>query len=113
MDIKELKAQLNQAVKKGYIFPHQLTSAIKKFKKDGDLAILETIEKSKANMAKAQGLKKTKWYDLDEIDALRMLVKQNYTIIEDQKAIKGWITFLGIVTLLSLIGSIIIVSETL
>ncbi len=100
--------QLKQAVKKGYILPYQADVARKKFKKDGDLSILETIEVNKTGKLRTKELIGTKWHDLTEADALRTLVRQNSTIIQDQQSIKGWVTFLGIVTLIGVAASLIL-----
>ncbi len=41
---EDLNKQLKQAVRNGYIMPYQGDAARKKFKKAGDVSILETIE---------------------------------------------------------------------
>ena len=70
---EDLNKQLNQALRNGYIMPYQGDAARKKFKKDGDVSILETIEVNK----RAKELSSTKWHDLSDADALRTLVRQN------------------------------------
>ena len=51
---------------------------------------------------------KIEWSELSELDALRTIVRQNKVIIEDQRSIKGWVTFMGIMLLLSIIGAFIL-----
>lgn len=102
---QELNSKLKDAVKKGFLYPEQATDARKKFKRSGDIEILKTIEIQKEAKVKAQKIKTTKWHDLSETEAMQTLVWQNKTIISQQKEIKGWVTFLGIVTLVGLIGA--------
>ena len=117
MELKELTKELQQAINNGDLHDSKRIEAINRFKDTGDLEILKTIEKNrdakaraeKINDAKARAekIKETEWQDLTELDALRLLVSQNNTIISDQKSIKGWLTFLGILAIINILGSII------
>jgi len=108
---QELTKKLKEAVKKGYILPAQANDALKKFKNNGDLQILKSIEIQKDVTNKARKIIETKWHDLSDIEALQTIVRQNNTIINQQKDIKGWVTFLGIVTLIGLIGAVLAVNQ--
>ena len=88
------------------IYPGQADQARKKFKRSGDTEILNTIEIRKEAKTKAQNLMRIKWYDLSDTEALQTIVRQNNVMISQQNGIKGWVTFLGIVTLLGVIGAV-------
>ena len=117
MELKELKKELKQAINNGDLHYSKRIEAIKRFKDTGDLEILKTIEKNKDAKARAEKnkdakaraekIKETEWQDLTELDALRLLVSQNNTIISDQKSIKGWLTFFGILAIINILVSII------
>lgn len=107
MELKELKKELKQAINNGDLHYSKRIEAINRFKDTGDLEILKTIEKNKDAKARAKKIRETEWQDLTELDAMRLLVKQNKTIISDQKSIKGWLTFIGIVAIINILGLII------
>ena len=105
---QEFNNKLNEAVNQGYINSGQANQARLKFKRSGDTEILNTIEIQKEAKTKAQNLMRIKWYDLSDTEALQTIVKQNNAMISQQKEIKGWVTFLGLVTLVGLIGAVIL-----
>ena len=110
---QELKKLLKEAMRNGYITPNQIDNALKIFKESGDTSILETIEEVKTARQKEKKIRTIKWYQLSEAEALRILVNQNSTIINDQKTIKGWVTFLGVLALVSVIVTLFFLTKDL
>jgi hypothetical protein len=111
MTKKELNTLLLKAKKNGFITPVQLTIALKLYKKTGDLSILEFIEVKKAAFLKRKKINETSWNELSDLDALRTIVRQNNQIISLGKSISGWVTFIGVVMIINIIGAIIIVNQ--
>ena len=110
---QELQKILQEALDNGDIEAFESYDARKAYKKSGDLSILETIEQRKVSRLKEKKIRTIKWYKLSEAEALRILVHQNTVIINDQKTIKGWVTFLGVLALLGLIGYFILATQIL
>ena len=105
---RQFEKLLTDAIIDGHIIYSQKKEALKKFDENGDMSILNIINEKNASRHKGEAIKKREWSELSELDALRTIVWQNKVIIEDQKSIKGWITFMGIMLLLSLICGFIL-----
>ncbi len=107
----ELNEILIKAVSNGYITPIQKSNALIEYNKNGDLSILETIEIEKAASLKREKIIHTSWNELSDKDALRIIVKQNRTMIDYGRTISGWVTFIGILMIINIIGAIILASQ--
>ena len=108
---QELKAQLKEAVNAGYLIPFEADNARKAYKKSGDQSILELIEERKVARQKEKSINTKQWHDLSELEALQKIVKQNSVIVNQTKSINGWVTFIGIITLIGVVGTIIAVAQ--
>jgi len=106
MTKKELKKTLNKD--RGIIKEHEITTALKNFKKNGDLSILETIESRKKIKEDKRKLHSIPYTELTEVEALRRIVNQNSVAIDVQKTMKGWLMFLGIMYIITIVGFIFI-----
>ncbi len=107
----ELNEILIKSVSNGFITSVQKTNALIEYNRNGDLSILETIEVEKAASLKREKIIDTSWDELSDKDALRTIVKQNRTMIDCGRTISGWVTFIGILMIINIIGAIILVSQ--
>ena len=108
---QELNARLKEAREAGYIIPNQVNRALKLYKESGDVSILEYIEEQKKAFDRRNSLNRKQWYELTEAEALQRIVKQNSIIINNLSTVKSWVTFIGIIILLGLVGTILMMSS--
>ena len=106
MTKQELKKTLNN--ERGIIREYEITLALGKFQKNGDLSILETIESRKKIREDKRKLHSIPYTELTEVEALRRIVNQNSVAIDVQKTMKGWLMFLGIMYIITIVGFIFI-----
>lgn len=105
--IEEFRRELYKAEDRGYINGPEIDKALDEYKKNGNTDILSLIDERKKTREIKISIINKNWNELTELEALQTIVLQNKSMIEAQRGIKGWITFMGIVLIIWIVLSIL------
>lgn len=109
-ELKEFQKQVNEARKKGFLTSKEASKAIYLYKQEGNTEILEKIKIKREVKERVWRVRNAKWHELSELESLQTIVRQNRVMIDTQKEIKGWITFMGVITIIGIVGMVIFFS---